>query len=146
MLVAEAFDIRVLTLDQGFDPDLYIRRKGKDAYADALRHSHRYFDYLIERARAQFPARTGEGMDALLAAIGARAEKFYQSGRELLPLIDRESRPALWVLVSIYHGLLRRIERAEYDVFSQRAAVPTSQKLRVLALGLARMSWARLVS
>ena len=62
---------------------------------------------------------------ALLAAIGRRAEDYYRSARELLPLIDRESRPALWVLVSIYHALLKRIERADYDVFSRRASVPT---------------------
>ncbi len=80
---------------------------------------------------------------ALLAAIGQRAEIYYQSAQRLLPLIDRESRPALWVLVSIYHGLLRRIERAEYDVFSTRAAVPMQQKLGVLACGLIRMVWAR---
>ena len=29
MLVAEDFEIRVLTLDSGFDPDLFIRRKGR---------------------------------------------------------------------------------------------------------------------
>ncbi len=61
LLIEEEFNIKVLTLETGFDPDLYIRRKGKDAYAEALKHSQRYFDYLIERARAQFPARTGEG-------------------------------------------------------------------------------------
>ena len=61
LLVEEEFNVKVLTLETGFDPDLFIRRKGKDAYADALRHSQRYFDYLIERARTQFPARTGEG-------------------------------------------------------------------------------------
>src|SRR5258706_7606748 len=61
LLIEEEFNVKVLTLETGFDPDLYIRRKGKDAYADALKHSQRYFDYLIERARAQFPARTGEG-------------------------------------------------------------------------------------
>jgi DNA primase len=61
LLVEEEFNVKVLTLESGFDPDLFIRRKGKDAYADALKHSHRYFDYLIERARTQFPARTGEG-------------------------------------------------------------------------------------
>src|SRR5262249_34658312 len=43
------------------DPDLYIRRKGKGVYAEALKHSQRYFDYLIERARSQFQARTAEG-------------------------------------------------------------------------------------
>jgi DNA primase len=51
----------VLTLDQGLDPDLFVRKKGKDAYAAALRNSQKYFDYLIERARAQFPVRSGEG-------------------------------------------------------------------------------------
>jgi DNA primase len=63
LLVEEEFNIKVLTLEQGFDPDLYIRRKGKDAYENALRHAQRYFDYLIERARAQFPVRSGEGKD-----------------------------------------------------------------------------------
>jgi DNA primase len=60
LFVEEEFDIRVLTLEQGFDPDLFVRRKGKEAYAAALKTSQRYFDYLIERARAQFPVRTAE--------------------------------------------------------------------------------------
>ena len=61
LLVEEEFQIKVLTLEQGFDPDLYIRGKGKDAYGEALRHSQKYFDYLIERARTQFPVRSAEG-------------------------------------------------------------------------------------
>ena len=63
LLVEEKFQIKVLTLEQGFDPDLYIRRKGKDAYGEALRGSQKYFDYLIDRARAHFPVRTPEGKD-----------------------------------------------------------------------------------
>jgi len=61
LLVEEEFQIKVLTLEQGFDPDLFIRRKGKDAYGTALKNSQKYFDYLIERARAQFPVRSAEG-------------------------------------------------------------------------------------
>jgi DNA primase len=61
LLVEEEFQIKVLTLEQGFDPDLYIRRKGREAYGDALRGSQKYFDYLIDRARAQFPVRSAEG-------------------------------------------------------------------------------------
>jgi DNA primase len=60
LVVEEEFNIRVVTLETGFDPDLFIRRKGKDAYGAALRNSQRYFDYLIDRARAQFPARNSE--------------------------------------------------------------------------------------
>jgi DNA primase len=61
LLVEEEFQLKVLTLEAGFDPDLFIRRQGKDAYAAALRNSQKYFDYLIERARAQFPVRSAEG-------------------------------------------------------------------------------------
>jgi DNA primase len=60
LLVEEEFNIRTLTLETGFDPDLFIHRKGKDAYAEALKHSQKYFDYLIDRARAMFPARNSE--------------------------------------------------------------------------------------
>jgi DNA primase len=61
LLIGEDFQVQVLTLESGFDPDLYVRRKGAKAYADALQHSQKYFDYLVERARTLFPSRTPEG-------------------------------------------------------------------------------------
>ncbi len=61
LLVEEDFQVKVLTLEDGFDPDLYLRHKGKPAYEEALRGSQKYFDYLIERARTQFPVRSAEG-------------------------------------------------------------------------------------
>ena len=97
---------------------------------------------LLHRAAGAPPT---DNERALLAATAQRAENFYQSAQQLLPLIDRESRPALWVLVSIYHALLKRIERAEYDVFSTRASVPMPRKLGILAIGMARIAWARLL-
>jgi DNA primase len=60
LLVSEDFEVRIITLEQGYDPDLYVRRKGAPAYGAALQTSQKYFDYLIERAQAQFP-RTAEG-------------------------------------------------------------------------------------
>jgi DNA primase len=61
LLVEEGFQVKVLTLEAGFDPDLFLRRKGRLAYEEALRGSQKYFDYLIERARSQFPVRSAEG-------------------------------------------------------------------------------------
>ncbi len=61
LLISEDFEIKVLTLEAGFDPDLYIRKKGTNAYIAALGHSQKYFDYLIERARTLHPVRTPEG-------------------------------------------------------------------------------------
>jgi phytoene synthase len=99
-------------------------------------------DSLLHRA-AGTPPTVNER--ALLAEIAQRAEGYYQSAQALLPLIEKESRPALWVLVAIYHGLLKRIERADNDVFSHRASVPMVKKLGILAVGMARMGWVRVV-
>ncbi len=79
----------------------------------------------------------------LLASIAQLAEQYYSRARLLLPLIDPVSRPALWVLVSIYHALLKRIELANYDVFTRRASVPLWRKLAILSAGLAWTAWAR---
>ncbi|HEV2213756.1 MAG TPA: phytoene/squalene synthase family protein [Terracidiphilus sp.] len=98
-------------------------------------------DALLHRAPAAPPT---EGERALLAEIAARADHYYSSADALLPLIARESRPALWVLVTIYRSLLRRIQRARYDVFTHRASVPTSRKMVILSMGLMRMAWARI--
>lgn len=100
-------------------------------------------DSLLHR-KAGMPPSANE--HALLKAIADRAEYYYRSAEALLPFIDPESRPALQVLVAVYHALLKRIERADYDVFSLRASVPLRQKLAILAVGLTRMTWARLVS
>jgi DNA primase len=54
MLVEEEFNIRVVQLDAGLDPDLYIRDKGADAYKQEIRDSKKYFHYLIDRAQQQF--------------------------------------------------------------------------------------------
>ncbi|MDP9269342.1 MAG: DNA primase [Acidobacteriota bacterium] len=61
LLVAEDFNIKVLTLEGGLDPDNFIRKRGKEAYGKALLGAPRYFDYLIDRARTQFPVKTPQG-------------------------------------------------------------------------------------
>jgi len=61
LLIEEEFNIKVAQLEPGFDPDLLIRRKGREAYAVVLKGAHKYFEYLIARAQAQFPTRTPEG-------------------------------------------------------------------------------------
>ena len=110
---------------------------------DRLAENHVPLESLLNRKPGAPPT---AGERALLAELAARAEQYYLSGRKLLPLIDKESRPALWVLVSIYYGLLKRIRRADYDVFSRRLSVPSMQKLAILGAGMARMAWARLFS
>jgi DNA primase len=61
MLLEEEFNIKVLRLEPGFDPDLFIRRHGGEAYKQALRNSAKYFDYLVDRVLSLYPVRTPEG-------------------------------------------------------------------------------------
>jgi phytoene synthase len=80
----------------------------------------------------------------LLAMEAQRAERYYESGLALLPLISADARPALWVLISIYHRLLKKIEAQQYDVFSQRVSVATPVKLGILFRGLVGVLWNRM--
>jgi phytoene synthase len=74
---------------------------------------------------------------AMLSALSVQAWQYYKAGWELLPLIEADSRAALWVLVEIYSGLLKRIDARQGDVFSERVSLPTLQKLLALARGAA---------
>ncbi len=74
---------------------------------------------------------------AMLVALSVQAWEYYESARELLPMIDADSRPALWVLVKIYSDLLALIDRRQGDVFSVRVRVPTSRKMFALVRGTA---------
>ncbi len=79
-----------------------------------------------------------------LAGVARRAHAYYQSADRLLPLISRDSRPALRVLVKIYSRLLSKIEARRFDVFTTRVQVPTWQKVSILAGGMTRMLLLRL--
>ena len=82
----------------------------------------------------------------MLAETAQHAEDFYQSAQRLLKLIHPDSRAALWVLVTIYHRLLLRIESADYDVFSKRISVPTYEKVGLLLQGIVMVFWSRAIS
>lgn len=125
--------LRDVAEDAGFNR-VYLPLEDLKAHGVAL-------ESLLHRAPGAPPTANER---ALLAEIARRAEAYYQSAQRLLPLLDRESRPAMWVLVSIYHRLLDRIRRVDYDVFSRRVSVPLAQKLGILAVGQARMALARL--
>jgi DNA primase len=61
LLTEEGFEVRVVTLEGGLDPDRFVRERGIQAYAEALKRAVRHSDYLIERARKLFPVRTAQG-------------------------------------------------------------------------------------
>ena len=79
LLTEEGFTIKIVTLDDGLDPDRYIRERGVEAYTAALRGARRQSDYLIERARQMFPGQSAEqkvkAMNYLLPHIRRMPQK-----------------------------------------------------------------------
>jgi 15-cis-phytoene synthase len=72
---------------------------------------------------------------SLLTMEADRARDFYKSGHELIPLVNEDSQPALWVLVTIYQELLEKIAQKQYDVFAGKIRLTTFEKLSVLGKG-----------
>jgi squalene synthase HpnC len=78
---------------------------------------------------------------SMLQSLATRAEEYYASAGQLMPLLNRDSRAAMWVLATIYHRLLRRIVQRKMDVFSKRIALPTPEKLAILVCGAVMAAW-----
>jgi 15-cis-phytoene synthase len=72
---------------------------------------------------------------SLLELEAQRAFENYSAGDELLHLISEDSQPALWVLITIYRGLLQKIVRLNYDVFSRKISLTLREKLTTFAKG-----------
>jgi DNA primase len=60
LLTEEDFDVKLVTLEGGLDPDRFVREQGIAAYGAALRGAKRHSDYLIDRARQLFPGQSAE--------------------------------------------------------------------------------------
>ncbi len=61
LLTEEGFEVRVVTLEDGLDPDRYVRERGLAAYTAAVRGARRHSEYLLDRARQLHPPSTAEG-------------------------------------------------------------------------------------
>ncbi len=82
LLTEEGFAIKIVTLEGGLDPDRFVRERGVEAYANAIRGARRQSEYLIERARALFPGANAEqkvkAMNFLLPHIRRNPEKLVR--------------------------------------------------------------------
>jgi phytoene synthase len=95
----------------------------------------RRFGYGVEDLRRSI---ADERFRRLMDFEAARAARYYAEGRELLPLVDPASRPALWAMMEIYSRVLRKIVRRRYAVFGGRIRLSNPEKLSIAAAALAR--------
>ncbi|HZR65866.1 MAG TPA: phytoene/squalene synthase family protein [Terriglobales bacterium] len=99
--------------------------------------------YLPQEDLAQFGVSAAEvasiiepvKLRPLLELEAQRAFENYAAGDELLHLVSEDSQPALWVLITIYRGLLQKIVRLNYDVFTRRVSLTLREKLTIFGKG-----------
>jgi len=102
--------------------------------------------YLPEEDLEKFGVSPGELRSAadparlrpLLAMEADRARECYRAMDDLIPLIDEDSQPALWVLSTIYCRLLEKIALRQYDVLSGKTSLTVREKLSILGRGFVK--------
>ena len=105
LLIEEGMHVRILELDDGLDPDEFIKNKGADAYNARLDRATGYFLWLADRARRKFDMTSAE----------SRVQGFETV---LLPAIrrisDRIERAAVAGEVAEYLGVDRALVLKEF--------------------------------
>ncbi len=125
MLLAESMRVRVVSLEDGLDPDEYCRKHGAEAYARHIQQSAGYFHWLAARARERFDMRAADGR--------------YQAFQFLLPAIqsltDKLERVAVVNDVAGYLGvdsglILESFRKLAADKSESRVRAPQPESMR----------------
>ncbi|MGB5973693.1 MAG: 15-cis-phytoene synthase CrtB [Nodosilinea sp.] len=73
---------------------------------------------------------------ALMAFQIDRARQFYAEAESGIGLLSEDARWPVWSALALYRQILDVIEKNDYDVFTQRAFVPSLRKLLTLPVTL----------
>ena len=73
LLLREGFKVFVVELEEGLDPDEYVKKHGAEKYRERFQHASRYFHWLADQARRKY---------------GSSAEGRTESLKSLLPALQ----------------------------------------------------------
>ena len=104
---------------------------------DLQRHGCTDEDLASEAARAGSGVKSPH-VKALLHAQAERAREYYRKAATALPRRDSRRLVAPQIMGAIYRAILTRIERRDYDVFTEVVRVPRPERA-----GIAAATWLR---
>jgi 15-cis-phytoene synthase len=70
-----------------------------------------------------------------------RTKEYYRRAEELFDYLEPAGKPIYAAMLRIYGGLLAKIERRDYDVFSRRIRLPRWRKLLIALGAVVRYRW-----
>ena len=151
LLTEEGFEVRVVALEGGLDPDRFVRERGVTAYLGAVRGARRHQEYLIDRARQLYPAGTAQGkieaLNYLLPHIrrmpnGIGREEFASEAAHRLgidsALLREELRQAAAGRKQALGETRAKVSGAEKDLLWAMAAGAETEEFRAAAAALER--------
>ncbi|MFH0738292.1 MAG: DNA primase [Candidatus Omnitrophota bacterium] len=75
VFIEEEMDVRVVSLPKGFDPDLFVRQEGIEAFKEKIKNAQGLFDYKLEVLKSRFDIKEAQGKAKIAS--------------EMLPTINR---------------------------------------------------------
>ena len=94
----------------------------------------RKFDYTPEELQRGI---TDERFRRLMRFEAARAQEYYARARNLLPLVEETSKPALWAMIEIYERILKKIVQRQFDVLHNSIHLANTEKASIALRALA---------
>ena len=123
VLLEEGFQVRIVELDGGLDPDEYCKERGVEAYRERLDSAKGYFHWLADHARKQFDLRTTEGKVAVL--------KYLVPAVQRIP--DKLERMQIAIEVAGYVGVDQANQGMVLDAFKKSVADRNERPMRAPA-------------
>jgi len=134
LLTEEDFEVKVVALEGGLDPDRFVREQGIQAYLAALRTAKRHSDYLIDRARQLFPARTADAkvkaLNFLLPHIRRMPNRIHRDE------FAADAAQKLGIDSQILRQEIKQAEAQRVESVRSHKADPASENERILLRAL----------
>ena len=118
-----------------------LRDLGEDAEMGRIylpREDLEKFGYSFDDLRAH---RCDDRFRSLMAFETSRAKTYYQKAEHLFDYLEPAGKPILRAMLRIYGGLLKEIERCDYNVFERPVSLPTWKKILIAADTMVRRRW-----
>jgi DNA primase len=130
LLTEEDFEVKIVTLEGGLDPDRYIRERGIKEYVAAVQGAKRHSDYLIDRAIQLFPPRTAEGKSRALSYLMPHIRRMPD--RIIRDEFAADAAQKLGIDSALVREELRQAARKRKDEVRPRAGDGLNEAERVL--------------
>jgi len=86
LLLREGFKVWVVELEEGLDPDEYVKKYGAEKYRERFQHASRYFHWLANQARKKFGSSAEGRTESLKFVLPALQD--VQDATERLAIAD----------------------------------------------------------